>query len=50
MTNEKNAIFGRISRELAGSAEEMTAPAITEMTAAEVAMVAGGVEQQNTLL
>lgn len=42
MTNGKNAIFGRISRRLADSAEEMTAPAIAEMTAAEIAMVAGG--------
>jgi hypothetical protein len=47
MTKGKNAIFGRLSRELAESAEEMTAPAIAEMTADEVAMVAGGVEHQH---
>jgi hypothetical protein len=46
MTKEKNAIFGRISLELAESAEEVTAPAIAEMTAAEVAMVAGGISPE----
>jgi hypothetical protein len=44
MTNGKTAIFGRVSSELAGSAEHVTAPAIAEMTAAEVAQVAGGIE------
>jgi hypothetical protein len=39
------AIFDRFSRELAGSAEYVTTPAIAEMTAAEVAQVAGGLEQ-----
>jgi len=47
MSNEKiarSALFGRVSCELAGSAEQLTAPAIAEMTPAEVAQVAGGIE------
>ena len=52
MTNGKNgsAIFGRASRELAGSAERTTAPAIAEMTPDEIAQVAGGTEQQQAHL
>lgn len=41
------AIFSSFSSELAGSTEQITAPAIAEMTAAEIAQVAGGIEQNN---
>jgi len=33
----------KIARELAASTEELTAPVVTELTDAEIAVVAGGV-------
>ncbi|MEI9928870.1 MAG: hypothetical protein WDN44_15805 [Sphingomonas sp.] len=50
MMNDKTArgtnaaIHWRVSRELASSADHLTAPAVAELTDAEIAMVAGGLE------
>ena len=37
------------SRKLAALTDQITAPAIVEMTSAEIAQVAGGLEQQRAL-